>query len=81
MADRWLIQFGEDREKLRTIGKASTRAQAAAVAQAHFDASTQASEGQRMVFDAENPAGEYRSVGGWYKITRLASGSYPVFRG
>lgn len=75
MADRWLIQYGGDQNALDIIGKASTRAQAAAIAQAHFDARPADSAGA-LVFDPENPAGEYPCAHGYYRITRLGSGKW-----
>ncbi|MEO8576239.1 MAG: hypothetical protein ABI556_06055 [Gemmatimonadales bacterium] len=80
MADRWLIQYGEEKEALRIIGKASTRAHAASVAQEHFDGMPNDPPRQRIVFDPENPAGEYRCVNGWYRITRLGSGQWAAIK-
>ncbi len=80
MADRWLIQYGEQKESLQNIGKASTRAQAALVAQEHFDSANADETRERIVFDPENPAGEYRCASGWYRITRLGSGQWAAIR-
>jgi hypothetical protein len=80
MADRWLIQYGEKKESLGIVGKASTRAQAASVAQEHFDSMPNDPPRERIVFDPENPAGEYRCANGWYRITRLGSGQWSAIR-
>ena len=80
MADRWLIQYGAEKESLQIIGKASTRAQAALVAQDHFDRMPEEPPRDRIVFDPENPAGEYRCANGWYRITRLGSGQWAAIR-
>ena len=80
MADRWLIQYGERKESLAIVGKASTRAQAASVAQEHFDSMPDGPARERIVFDPENPAGEYRCGNGWYRITRLGSGQWSAIR-
>ena len=80
MADRWLIQYGEEKEALRIIGKASTRAHAASVAQEHFDGQPNDPRRDRVVFDPENPAGEYRCGNGWYRITRLGSGQWAAIK-
>lgn len=80
MADRWLIQYGEEKEALRIIGKASTRGHAASVAQEHFDSQPKDPPRERIVFDPENPAGEYRCTNGWYRITRLGSGQWAAIK-
>ena len=80
MADRWLIQYGEEKGALRMIGKASTRAHAASVAQEHFDGQPNDPPRDRIVFDPENPAGEYRCGNGWYRITRLGSGQWAAIK-
>ncbi len=58
------------------VGKAGTRADAAATAQAHLDVNPEAFDGDRIVFPADNPAGEYCCAGGFYRITRLGSGQW-----
>lgn len=75
MADRWLIQYGENQNALEIVGKASTRAQAAAVAQAHLDA-TRPDNSMTVEIDPENPAGDYPCAHGHYRITRLGSGKW-----
>ncbi|HEX2722866.1 MAG TPA: hypothetical protein VHM24_08110 [Gemmatimonadaceae bacterium] len=80
MADRWLIQYGTEKDSLRIIGKASTRGQAASIAQGHFDSNCAEDKDARVVFDPENPAGEYQCSKGWYRITRLGSGQWAVIR-
>ena len=76
MADRWLIECGPSRDKMRIVGKAGTRAEAASTAQTHFDARPQETETERLVFPADNPAGEYPFADGFYRITRLGSGQW-----
>lgn len=75
MADRWLIQYGENQNALEIVGKASTRAQAAAVARSHHDA-TRTDSATPLPIDPENPAGDYPCADGWYRITRLGSGKW-----
>jgi len=76
MADRWLIEYGTSKDGMKIVGKAGTRANAAATAQAHLDKNPSAQEAGRIVFPADNPAGEYRCAVGVYRITRLASGQW-----
>ena len=76
MADRWVIQYGTEKDNLRTIGRASTRIEAAGVAQAHFDTTPGAVGRDRIIFDVSNPAGDYCCAGGWYRITRLSTGQW-----
>ena len=76
MADRWLIEYGQSRDKMTIVGKAGTRGEAAATAQTHFDARANGDGGERVVFPADNPAGEYPFDGGFYRITRLGSGQW-----
>ncbi|MEP6506963.1 MAG: hypothetical protein ABJC63_01965 [Gemmatimonadales bacterium] len=76
MADRWLIEYGPSGEKMTIVGKAGTRADAASTAQTHFDTHPHEPAMERMVFPADNPAGEYCCGGGFYRITRLGSGHW-----
>lgn len=78
MADRWLIEYGQSWDKMTIVGKAGTRAEAASTAQIHFDARPREPEMERMVFPADNPAGEYCCADGFYRITRLGSGQWKV---
>jgi hypothetical protein len=76
MADRWLIQFGKSQDDMTTVGKATTRADAAATAQRHHDSQPAEPDAERLVFPPDNPAGDYCCARGFYKITRLATGQY-----
>ena len=76
MADRWLIEHGTSRDKMTIVGKAGTRADAAATAQAHLDARPAEAKAERLIFPADNPAGEYCCAEGFYRITRLGSGQW-----
>ena len=76
MADRWLIEYGQSRDKMIIVGKAGTRAEAAATAQTHLDAHPGEPGVERLVFPPDNPAGEYCCAGGFYRITRLGSGQW-----
>ena len=76
MADRWLIEYGTSRDSMKIVGKAGTRADAAATAQTHLDSNPGEPEAERIVFPADNPAGEYCCAGGFYRITRLGSGQW-----
>lgn len=61
---------------MKMVGKAGTRADAAATAQRHHDSQPLEDGAERLVFPAENPAGEYCCAGGFYRITRLATGQW-----
>jgi hypothetical protein len=76
MADRWLIEYGTSRDSMKIVGKAGTRADAAATAQAHLDKNPGEPDAERIVFPPDNPAGEYCCTGGFYRITRLGSGQW-----
>jgi hypothetical protein len=76
MADRWLIEYGTTRDSMKIVGKAGTRADAASTAQAHLDKNPGEPEAERIVFPADNPAGEYCCANGFYRITRLGSGQW-----
>lgn len=76
MADRWLIEYGSSKESMVIVGKAGTRADAAATAQAHFDSNPREPEMEPLVFPPDNPAGEYCCTGGFYRITRLGTGQW-----
>ena len=58
------------------VGKAGTRAEAAATAQKHFDGQPAEDGMERLVFPPDSPAGEYFCAGGFYRITRLATGQW-----
>ena len=74
MADRWLIEYGTSKDNTQIVGKAGTRADAAATAQRHLDSRPAEPGMERIVFPPDNPAGEYCCAGGFYRITRLGSG-------
>ena len=76
MADRWLIEHGPSKDQMTMVGKAGTRADAAATAQKHFDSNRGDSGTERLVFPPDNPAGEYPYSGGVYRITRLGTGQW-----
>ncbi len=58
------------------VSKAGTRAEAAAAAQQHLDSRLMEPGMERLVFPPDNPAGEYCCAGGFYRITRLATGQW-----
>ncbi|MGH9419864.1 MAG: hypothetical protein ACRD3J_07825 [Thermoanaerobaculia bacterium] len=61
---------------MKIVGKAGTRGDAASTAQAHLDKNPGEPEAERIVFPADNPAGEYPCANGFYRITRLGSGRW-----
>jgi hypothetical protein len=76
VADRWLIEYGTNKANMTMVGKAGTRADAAATAQRHLDSRPAEPGVERLVFPPDNPAGEYCCAGGFYRITRLGTGQW-----
>jgi hypothetical protein len=70
MAERWIIEYGREQEALKIVGLASNPAEAASVAQVHFNDLPWEPNHERLKFNPGSLAGDYHCAEGWYRISR-----------